>query len=210
MSVYPIGKPVNRVFLSAAADAAALIAGFLLATLTFLTFLAAFAEGGGPVFPLLDPPGPPASTLPQVEPRIPISIVPFTINSSGSYFMTKNLTNNSGDGIIVLADDVTIDLNGFTLAGVPGAYSGISEGGTPTPRKHWTIRNGTIRGFPFSGIYSPSVADATFEDLATSDGQGTPALRAGSHLFGNFRAGAHGLRGRRLRTRACAISAGVR
>jgi|SRR5439155_4933422 len=53
MSVYPIGKPVNRVFLSAAADAAALIAGFLLATLTFLTFLAAFAEGGGPVFPLL-------------------------------------------------------------------------------------------------------------------------------------------------------------
>src|SRR5438876_2996841 len=102
---------------------------------------------GGP----LDPPGPPASTLPQVEPRIPISIVPFTINSSGSYFMTKNLTNNSGDGIIVLADDVTIDLNGFTLAGVPGAYSGISEGGTPTPRKHWTIRNGTIRGFPFSG-----------------------------------------------------------
>jgi len=53
MSVYAIGKPVNRVFLSAAAAAAAFLAGFLLATLIFLTFVAEFAEGGGPVFPLL-------------------------------------------------------------------------------------------------------------------------------------------------------------
>ena len=69
----------------------------------------------------LTPPGEPAPTmksLDQLEPRTPISSVPYTITQSGSYYLTTNLTANPAEyGIAVLADDVTIDLNGFTLTG---------------------------------------------------------------------------------------------
>ncbi|HSP54850.1 MAG TPA: right-handed parallel beta-helix repeat-containing protein [Dehalococcoidia bacterium] len=124
---------------------------------------------GGP----LDPTGPPGSTGKTV-----ITSLPFTISQPGSYVLNGNLTDNSGDGITILASDVTIDLNGFTLFGQAGAFSGISEGGTPTPRKHWTIRNGTIDGFPFSGIYAFDVSDSTFENLTLTNNAGDPAITA--------------------------------
>jgi hypothetical protein len=46
--------------------------------------------------------------------RIPISELPYTISEPGSYYVTGDLTTTS-DGIIVNADNVTIDLNGFCL-----------------------------------------------------------------------------------------------
>jgi hypothetical protein len=72
----------------------------------------AFAQGS------LTPPGAPAPTmitLQQIEPRTPISSVPFTITTPGSYYLTTNLYSPSGNGITVSANDVTIDLNGFAL-----------------------------------------------------------------------------------------------
>jgi hypothetical protein len=45
---------------------------------------------------VLTPPGSPAptmKTLSQVEPRTPISSVPYTITESGSYDLTTNLTS---------------------------------------------------------------------------------------------------------------------
>jgi len=64
----------------------------------------------------------------------------------GSYLVTAPLSS-SGDCLVVVADNVSIDLNGFMIertgggvtAGirVPGSQSGI------------TIRNGTIKGFSF-------------------------------------------------------------
>src|SRR5438270_4345686 len=102
-------------------------AGWVTAGVLALLVVAALAgvARGGP----LDPPGPPASTQPQVEPRTPISALPFTISQPGSYFLTQNLTASAGgDGITVLADNVTIDLNGFALTGIAGSASAISEG----------------------------------------------------------------------------------
>lgn len=68
----------------------------------------------------LTPPGQPAptmKTLDQIEPRTPISALPFSISSPGSYYLTGNLTATAdGASITVSADDVMIDLNGFTLA----------------------------------------------------------------------------------------------
>src|SRR5438477_473602 len=67
----------------------------------------------------LTPPGAPAplfKTLQQVEPRTPIAAAPFTISAAGSYYLTTNVTVSSGDAITITANNVTLDLNGFTIA----------------------------------------------------------------------------------------------
>ncbi|MFI5178981.1 MAG: right-handed parallel beta-helix repeat-containing protein, partial [Vicinamibacterales bacterium] len=110
-----------------------------------VAMLASGARGGP-----LDPPGPPSATgtLPQVEPRMPIPPVgwngtfPIAITQPGSYFLTRNLTDStpSTDGIDI-TDNVTLDLNGFTVAGTPSTFDGIS-GGT-----YATVRNGSLSGW---------------------------------------------------------------
>jgi parallel beta-helix repeat protein len=75
----------------------------------------------------------------------------YKITHAGSYYLTGNLTGVSGmSGIEVVADDVTIDLRGFTLQGVAGSFYGIYGNGTA---KQLTVRNGTVRGW-ISGISS--------------------------------------------------------
>ena len=96
----------------------------------------------------LTPPGAPAptmKTLDQIEPRIPISSLPYTISTSGSYYFTGNLvfSDVGGDAITISASNVTLDLMGYTLsstAGVTGAaiFSTAASG--------ITIRNGKIKG----------------------------------------------------------------
>ena len=85
-----------------------------------------FAQGS------LTPPGAPAptmKTLTQIEPRTAISSIPTTITQSGSYYLTGNLSGVAGqNGITIVASDVTLDLNGFTLTGVPSSIDGISFG----------------------------------------------------------------------------------
>jgi hypothetical protein len=91
----------------------------LLILLTTATFL----HAQGP----LTPPGAPAptmKTLDQVEARRPIPPSPatpisgphFTISEPGSYYFTGNVTVTDGPGIVITANNVTLDLNGFTLA----------------------------------------------------------------------------------------------
>ena len=107
----------------------------------------------------LNPSTPPSAdgtmkTLDEVEPRIPIrqADIPLTISTSGSYYLAENVTAATGRGITVDADNVTIDLCGFTLAGpdTPAVY-GIYMNG----RDNVEIRNGTIRDF-YNGIYEMS------------------------------------------------------
>ncbi len=71
--------------------------------------------------------------LDVVEPRIPISSLPFTISAGGSYYLTKSLSG--AQGITITATRVTLDLNGFSLTG-PGA-------GDRRPRA--LLANGPIR-----------------------------------------------------------------
>ncbi len=100
-------------------------------------------------------PGSTMKTLDEVEPRIPIpgsSLTSpagvFTITQSGSYYLIGN-RYSSGDGIVVNADNVTIDLMGYQLIG-PGSvsYNGIYMNG----RSNIEIRNGTVRAFN-NGVY---------------------------------------------------------
>lgn len=128
--------------------------GCLLAVSLFSTF----AQG------VLTPPGAPAPTmksLDQIEARTPISALPYTISAPGSYYVTTNLLVEVNDGIVITANNVTLDLNGFTISSVqnPPTFSkAIALGSGSGPVANISIRNGFIisgvtnNGTTFGGI----------------------------------------------------------
>ena len=153
----------------------------------------AFAQGS------LTPPGPPGPTmltLSQVEPRTPISSLPFTITTPGSYYLTGNLSPGvNQNGIIVAADNVTIDLNGFTLSG-GGGGSGEAIWAA-TARQNVVIRNGTVRNWPGSGVnlYDSGSVLITVENIQSiSNGFTGIAVWNGSHVKDCLTVG-NGIRG---------------
>src|ERR1039458_5354121 len=135
-----------------------------------------FAQGS------LTPPGAPAptmKTLAQVEPRTPISSVPYTISSPGSYYLTATLTNTGVgiDAITINADDVTLDLKGFTLMGGPSAGSAIN---VPSDHRHIVVRNGGIvkSGNPAVALFPAQSCEV--EHLHIEDSVGN-AVVVGDH-----------------------------
>lgn len=105
----------------------------------------------------LTPPGAPAATmktLEQVEPRRPISALPFTIAAPGSYYLTTNLVNTSGlNGLQIQSPNVTLDLNGFSIIGNTGALAGIAINVIST---NLVIRNGSVSGWGGAGVSASS------------------------------------------------------
>ena len=92
-----------------------------------------------------DAPAPSMKTLNQIEPRTAISSVPFSINQPGAYYLTTNLYGVSSDyGIQVFANNVTVDLNGFTLRGVTNALDGLVIFQSSS---NVTVCNGMISGW---------------------------------------------------------------
>jgi hypothetical protein len=72
---------------------------------------------------------------------------PVTISQAGSYRLASNLTVPAGvDAIQITANDVTIDLNGFSIIG-PGVFPGMT-GILGDGRTHIRIEHGSIIGFP--------------------------------------------------------------
>ena len=106
----------------------------------------------------LTPPGSPMptmKTLGQIEPRMPISSAPFTIAQPGSYYLTTNVTVNSGHAISILANGVTVDLNGFTISSTeasPAGWGIIFQSGA----EDIIVVNGHIKGGVTSngGVYT--------------------------------------------------------
>ena len=97
------------------------------------------------------------------DPRVPIDSLPFTITQCGSYYLTGCLLGQSGsDGITIDADHVTLDLNGFSLLGVPGALVGIN-----VPGAHTNIRveNGTVAQWAKGGISAGSAVASSFDEV---------------------------------------------
>jgi hypothetical protein len=128
----------------------------------------------------LTPPGPPApsmKSLAQVEPRTPIPTLPFTITNAGAYYLTTNLVGASGSpGITITASDVALDLNGFSLIGVPGALTGVTSA---APAVALTVRNGALRNWP-GGALNLAGPDARLEGLNVQSNGGAFAVVAGA------------------------------
>jgi len=85
----------------------------------------------------------------------PITSVRFLISTPGKYCLMQNILADS-NGIVVAANDVTIDLQGHTLRsfrpGLPLITTyGIVTSSEAVERWNLTIKNGTISGFT-SGI----------------------------------------------------------
>lgn len=69
---------------------------------------------------------------------------PVTISRSGSYRLSSNLTVSSlHDGIVIAADNVTLDLNGFTISGDGTGNSGNCVDGSGF-RRAIAVRNGSL------------------------------------------------------------------
>lgn len=100
--------------------------------------------------------------------RIVISSLPITIRESGSYILTSNVTGRAGeDGIIIDANDVTVDLNGFTLRGVEKSGTGIRVT-EAAGRCDITIRNGSIVEWGVHGIEAYLAESIVLVDLHSS------------------------------------------
>ena len=104
------------------------------------------------------PPGSTMKTLDEVEPRIPIQSLSgndsyeYIIISSGSYYLTGDVDTEKS-GIRIGADNVNIDLMGFTLKGPDSGLTGLIRGiYVLGSRSNVVIRNGTVRDFD-KGIY---------------------------------------------------------
>ncbi len=78
---------------------------------------------------------------------------PVSINDPGSYRLTSDLVVTPGiDGVDINTDNVTLDLNGFTIFG--SGVVGLNDGISIIASDNVEVRNGTVRGFSRHGIFS--------------------------------------------------------
>jgi hypothetical protein len=77
-------------------------------------------------------------------------VYPISITQPGSYRLTGNLiTAGRATAIRISSDDVTLDLNGFSVIGNGQAADGIAIQGANVE-----LRNGTVRGFARHGVFA--------------------------------------------------------
>ena len=131
--------------------------------ISILSALALAATAGLLVAGPLNPPAGPVTstykTLTDVEPRIAINLANtpgdtdslFKITQPGSYYLTGNVTGVAGKhGIEIAANNVTLDLGGFSMTGVAGSLDGITS--TDSTVVDIAVRNGSVRTWGNQGI----------------------------------------------------------
>ncbi|WP_367870516.1 hypothetical protein [Luteolibacter sp. Populi] len=153
-------------------------------SLCFVLMLPSVAFSQGPVEPPAGPPVPSMRTLDQIESRRPlvagttgVAIAPagtITISQGGSYYLTGNLAVTTGNGIAIAADDVTLDLNGFSISSASASSTGtaILLSGS---RSRIGISNGHVRsGATYQNnpgaVVGPGFANGIWADGAAPDG----------------------------------------
>src|SRR3981081_1946183 len=94
-----------------------------------------------------------------------ITSVPYTINTSGNYYLAANLSVSSpvGAAIIVNASQVILDLNGRTLSSTAG--TGFGVGIYVANQLDVTIQNGDIDGFQYGVYLAPNSTDNNMKNV---------------------------------------------
>ena len=146
--------------------------------------LCAIIAPGAVAGELTPPPGPVAPTmkpLDEIEPRTAVNTLPAGVDSvhlidqPGSYYLTASIAGQVGlHGLRIDADNVTLDLNGFTLDGVAGSMHGVLAVNVAG----LTIRNGLIVGFGSRGIEASSARASVYDSLIVRD-SGDKGIAAG-------------------------------
>jgi hypothetical protein len=110
--------------------------------------------------------------------QTPTTVFPINITTPGSYRLASNLkvTSPTADAIRITADDVTLDLNGFSIIG-PGAGSGLGINGANASVV--TVTNGAVTGMGGGGVALGDEADV----------EGVRAVANGPHAFDGIVAG---------------------
>ncbi|HZM86926.1 MAG TPA: hypothetical protein VFF31_10410 [Blastocatellia bacterium] len=106
-----------------------------------------------------------------------IHSLPYIINVAGHYCVSEDLSTSisstTGAAIEIRADNVLLDLGGFTLTYIPPDPTAVLRGiRTVGVRRSVTVRNGTIKGFILAGVYLGSEVDNAgnlVEDLRVQD-----------------------------------------
>lgn len=123
----------------------------------------------GPLTPPAGEPGSTMKTLVQVEPRIAVNAANtpgdagsvFRITQPGSYYLTDDVVGVAGkQGIKIEASEVTLDLSGMAVRGIPGATIGISITG-----HNVVIRNGLVSSWSSQGILAPEATHVTLREV---------------------------------------------
>jgi hypothetical protein len=112
---------------------------------------------------------------------------PYAITQPGSYKLSGNLSvmSASKNGIDIDSDNVTLDLNGFTITG-PGALVGLGYG-IDSANQNVTLKNGVVTRFP-TGVFLTGTG--TITDLqASGNGYGIQAYPLGQLAFSGLSSG---------------------
>jgi len=139
------------------------------------------AGAQGPLAPAAAP-GPMMKTLGEIEPRTPITNIPYTIVQPGTYYLVSNLTSAT-DGVIIRTNDVVLDLMGFALAGDRSSSGDIGvylEGTNAAPILDVVVRNGSIHDFGY-GVRMDHSRAGRLEGLAVASN-----AFGGIWLYGRF------------------------
>jgi hypothetical protein len=165
--------------------------GCALAAASVLFGFSPASLGQGALTPPPGPITPVMKTLEQLEPRRVLNSLPgvsnavHVITQSGHYYLTANVMAGPGQsGILVAAESVTIDLNGFTVLGSgSGNHDGIAQlDPVDGNASGIIIRNGKVRRWGGAGIRLSNSSIQLLEELEISDCGASGIQASGARL----------------------------
>ncbi len=112
--------------------------------------------------------------------------LPVTISAPGSYVLTGDLSSTGANETIIeiTTNDVTLDLNGFTIRCIfvfnPCAGTGAGRGINGSNMTNVTVRNGTVRDMPSDGIKLGNQARIDKVQALSNGGDGMMVMHSSS------------------------------
>lgn len=152
----------------------------------------------GPLNPPAGPIAPTGKTVQEIydkiartdlglaEPRVPIqslsgsATASYLISQPGSYYLTGNIVGVAGkNGIEITADDVSLDLCGYSMIGSASSLSAVLASSTTASLR---IRDGKLTGWGQQGVHTQAIRAAVLCDLIASNNGNAGFLLGDNHV----------------------------